>query len=60
MPLICTKKLSEKTGLTRRQITDMVRENRLPVVRLRKKKLLFDEQSVLEAIRRAEVPAIAV
>jgi excisionase family DNA binding protein len=58
--LITTMTLSKKTGLPMRVIHELVRDNRIPVIRLRKKRLLFDEAAVEEAIRRAEVPAIAV
>jgi excisionase family DNA binding protein len=50
--------LAQKLNLTRRQIYDLVRENRLPVIRLTKRKLLFDEDHVEAALRRAETPVI--
>jgi excisionase family DNA binding protein len=52
--LIDTQRLVAKTGLTRRQIYQLVLEKRLPAIRIRAKKLLFDEALVDEALRRAE------
>jgi excisionase family DNA binding protein len=56
--LIPTRGLAQKLNLTRRQSYDLVRDNRLPVIRLTKRKLLFDEDHVEEALRRVETPAI--
>jgi excisionase family DNA binding protein len=56
--LIPARVLAERLNLTRRQIYDLVRDQRLPAIRLTKRKLLFDEDHVEAALRRAETPAI--
>jgi excisionase family DNA binding protein len=55
--LIGTREVAENYGLSRREICELVKEGRLPVIRLRKKKLLFEEEQVAAAIKMAETPA---
>jgi excisionase family DNA binding protein len=55
--LIGTREVAENYGLSRREICELVKEGRLPAIRLRKKKLLFDEEQVAAAIKMAEMPS---
>lgn len=57
--LLTVPEVAERLRCSRWAIYDMAKDGRLAAVRLSSRRLLFTEQSIEEAVRRAQEPATA-
>jgi excisionase family DNA binding protein len=56
-PLRNTRYIANRLGITEQTVRDWARLGKLPCVRLSRRKLLFDEAAVDQAVQQAAAPA---